>query len=59
MFWEKKEYYCDGICEDCEKGKLYETKEGNYYTCDPKKVKGLKVITPCFPYMEVKSNGND
>ena len=54
MFWKKKEYYCDGICEDCEKGKLYETKEGKYYTCDPKKVKGSKVIAPCLPYAEVK-----
>ena len=46
---EKKEYYCDGICENCPKGKLYEDKDGKWYSCDPDKVKGLKVIAPYLP----------
>lgn len=45
----KKKYYCDGICEACNKGKLYKDEEGKYYTCDPKKVRGLKVIAPVIP----------
>ena len=40
------EYYCDGMCERCEKGKLFKGKKTSWYTCDPEKVKGLKVIAP-------------
>ena len=44
--FKKKEYYCDGICENCDKGKYYKDKDGEYYTCDPKKIKGLKIMPP-------------
>ena len=42
----EKEYYCDGKCESCDKGKLFEGKKTRWYTCDPEKVIGLKVIAP-------------
>lgn len=46
---KRKNYYCDGICEHCEKGKFYEDKYGDglgYYSCDKNKIKGLYVIAP-------------
>lgn len=45
----EKEYYCNGICESCDKGKLFKGKKSEWYTCDPEKVKGLKVIAPTPP----------
>jgi hypothetical protein len=42
-------YYCNGICESCSKGKYFNDEEGEYYTCDPEKVKDLEVIPP-LPY---------
>ena len=41
-----REYYCDGICECCDKGKHYKDEGLGYYTCDPKKVKGLRIVVP-------------
>ena len=58
--FKKKEYYCDGICEICDKGKLYKDRDGEYYTCDPKKVKGLKIIAPVPPkYKNFKEDDYD
>ena len=41
-----EKYYCDGICECCEKGKYYNDSDGEYYTCDPEKVVDLEIICP-------------
>ena len=40
-------YYCNGICEDCDKSKWY--KRGRYYSCDPEKTKGIIVQCPTPP----------
>ena len=45
----KKVYYCDGICEKCNKSKEFKDKTGVYISCDPVKIKGLKVMAP--PYV--------
>lgn len=46
LFKKKQIYRCDGICESCKYGKEFKEKDAVYFTCDPKKVKGLKVIAP-------------
>ena len=46
-------YHCDGICEDCEKGKWYE--RGQYYSCDPEKTKSVIVICPTPTMMRTKN----
>lgn len=38
------DYFCDGICENCTKGKWFN--KGQYYSCDPEKVKSINVISP-------------
>lgn len=42
----KKDYYCDGICETCEMGKHYGEPEKGFDTCDESKIKGLNIIIP-------------
>lgn len=42
----KKNYYCDGICETCDMGKHYGDPQKGYYTCDESKIKGLNIIAP-------------
>lgn len=49
------EYYCTGICETCEKGKLYNDEDGEYYTCDEEKVKGLIIKPPVPNFKQEKS----
>lgn len=46
----KKDYYCDGICEKCKLNKHYGDQLSGYYTCDNRKVKGLNVIAPIPPF---------
>lgn len=41
-----KNYYCDGLCEKCKKGKFYKDSYLGHYTCDKEKIKGLHVIAP-------------
>lgn len=43
---KKVVYYCDGICERCNKGKEFKSKSGTEYSCDPAKVRGLRIIAP-------------
>ena len=42
-----KKYYCNGLCESCDKGKYYKGKGS--YTCDPDKIKELQIIAPIPP----------
>lgn len=49
IFNKKQVYYCDGCCESCKYGKKFNKNSTIYYTCDPNKVKELKVITPVPP----------
>ena len=42
----KKDYYCDGMCEMFEMGKHYGKQGKGYYTCDENKIKGLNIIRP-------------
>lgn len=44
-----KNYYCNGICEECEMGKHYGKPERGYDTCDESKIKGLNIIPPYPP----------
>jgi len=46
------QYRCNGICESCEKGKWFE--KGQYYSCDPKKTKGIIVICPTSTMRQLK-----
>lgn len=43
-----KEIKCTGVCETCEISKYYpgDDFEGPFYTCDPIKVKSVKIIPP-------------
>lgn len=43
---KQRDYYCDGICESFDKGKYYKSEGAGYYTYDPKKIKGLRIIAP-------------
>lgn len=47
----KKDYYCDGICETCEMGKHHGDPQKGYDTCDEEKVEGLNIITPISPFL--------
>lgn len=52
MAKQAPKYYCDGICERCEKGKWFE--KGQYYSCDPEKVNGITVVCPTPPLYYLK-----
>lgn len=47
--WENEYYYCDGICEKCNFGKVYKNSQGEYCTCDTKKIDITKVVCPLPP----------
>jgi hypothetical protein len=47
--FNNKNYYCNGICEECEMGKHYGKPERGYDTCDESKIKGLNIIPPYPP----------